>query len=74
MLATDNPTFLLKAHHFSPEDVETIRHAFQRACGENPLIAATAAQRSDLAKAIVDIYQPYLPEIDLIAAALHWKK
>jgi hypothetical protein len=50
MLATNNPSFLLESQHHSPEDLESMRQAFMRACGENPLMAETEAQRSNLAK------------------------
>ena len=47
-----------------------MRQAFMRACGENPLMAETEAQRSNLAKAIVNTYQRYLTQSELVAAAL----
>jgi hypothetical protein len=41
-----------------------------RACGENPLAAETEAQRSILAKAMVNIYQRHLSQTELVAAAI----
>ena len=47
MLATDTPSFLFsqESRNYSPEDLESMRHAFMRACGENPLAAETETQR-----------------------------
>jgi len=70
MFATSNPTFLLESHNYSPEDLESMRQVFMRACGENPLMAETEAQRSNLAKAVVNTYQRYLTQSELVAAAL----
>jgi hypothetical protein len=47
-----------------------MRQAFMRACGENPLAAETEAQRSILAKAMVNIYQRHLSQTELVAAAI----
>jgi hypothetical protein len=73
MLATDTPSFMLSKgpHNYSPEDLESMRQAFMRACGENPLAAATEAQRYTLAKAMVSVYQRHLSQTELIAAAIH---
>ena len=72
MFQTISPTFLLQeSHNYSPEDLEAMRQAFMRACGENPLAAATEAQRSKLAKAVISFYQRQLTQTQLIAAAMH---
>ena len=70
MFAASNPTFPLESHSYSPEDLESMREAFMRACGENPLMAETEAQRSNWAKAVVNTYQRYLTQAELVAAAL----
>lgn len=56
----------------SIQELEYLRHAFRRACYENPLIAATEAQRYSLAQAIVSRYHPGKSETELINLAL-WK-
>lgn len=71
MIETNSLTSLLgETHNYSPEDLEAMRQAFMRACGENPLAAETEAQRLSLAKAMVSIYQRHLTQTQLIAAAL----
>jgi len=70
MLATHSPTFLLKTQNYSPEDLESMRQAFMRACGENPQMAETEAQRSNLARVFVRTYKRYLTQSELVAAAL----
>ena len=72
MLATDTPSFLLsrESRNFSPEDLECMRQAFLRACGENPLASGTETQRYHLAKAMVSIYERHLSQSELIAAAI----
>ena len=72
MLATDTPSFLLsrESRNYSPEDLDCMRQAFNRACGENPLAAETEAQRYSLAKAMVSIYQRHLSQTELVAAAI----
>jgi hypothetical protein len=72
MLATDTPSFLLStgSHNYGPEDLESMRQAFMRVCGENPHAAATEAQRYSLAKAMVSIYQRHLSQTELVAAAI----
>jgi hypothetical protein len=72
MLAADTPSFLLsrKSHNYSPEDLDSMRKAFMRACGENPLVSETETQRYSLAKAMVSIYQRHLSQTELIAAAI----
>lgn len=56
--------------NYSPEDLESMRHAFRRACDENPSITITAEQRYGLAQAIVNRFQRNLSETELIAIAL----
>jgi hypothetical protein len=72
MLATDTPSFLLsrKSQNYSPEDLDCMRQAFTRACGENPLAAETETQRYSLAKVMVSIYQRHLSQSELVAAAI----
>lgn len=72
MLARNTPSFMLphESHNYCPEDLESMRQAFMRACGENPLAAETEAQRSILAKAMVNIYQRHLSQSELVAAAI----
>ena len=43
MLATNTPSFMFPqvSHNYSPEDLDSMREAFMRACGENPLAAET---------------------------------
>jgi hypothetical protein len=47
-----------------------MRHAFRRACDENPVVAKSEAQRYTLAKAIVNRFQRGMSETELIALAL----
>jgi hypothetical protein len=70
MLASSNLAFLLKSQNYSPEDLESMRQVFIRACGENPQMAETELQQSTLAKAVVNTYQRYLTQSELVAAAL----
>jgi hypothetical protein len=72
MLAKDTPSFLLpqESHNYSPEDLDSMRQAFMRACGENPLAAETETQRYSLAKAMLSIYQRHLSQTELVAAAI----
>lgn len=58
------------SYNYSPEELESMRHAFRRACDENPSITTTAEQRYGLAQAIVNRFQRNLSETELIAAAL----
>ena len=55
---------------YSSDDLEFMRHAFRRACDENPLSTKTEAQCYSLAKAIVNRYQHGISETELIAFAL----
>ena len=56
--------------NYSPEELETMRHAFRRACNETPSITITAEQRYSLAQAIVNRFARNLSETELIAVAL----
>ena len=59
-----------ESFNYTPEDVESMRHAFRRACEENPVIGRTAVQRDRLAKAIVNRFQRGIDETKLITIAL----
>ena len=58
-----------QTHYFTPEDLATMRHAYHVACQERPMAVWTEAQRMTLAKAIVVVYNPILPEASLLGAA-----
>jgi len=58
-----------QTHYFTPEDLATMRHAYHVACQERPMAVRTEAQRLTLAKAIVVVYNPILPETALLGAA-----
>ncbi|HUQ35752.1 MAG TPA: hypothetical protein VM144_05185 [Aestuariivirga sp.] len=47
-----------------------MRHAFRRACDENPEITKTAVQQYNLANAIVNRFQRGIDEAQLVAIAL----
>jgi hypothetical protein len=49
---------------------KSTRHAFRRACDENPRITITAAQRCTVAQAIVSRFERSFSETELTAAAL----
>lgn len=51
---------------YDKEDVESMRHAFRRACEENPIFTNTTTQRLALAKAILKRFQPGADETQLI--------
>jgi hypothetical protein len=72
MLTTANSAIFLAqdSPSYGPEDLECMRHAYRRACEENPLATKTEAQCYSLAKAIVKRYQHGISETELIAAAL----
>ena len=71
MIETDSLTGLLgKSHKYTAADLDAMRQAFMRACGENPLAAETESQRLGLAKAMLRIYQRSLTQTQLVAAAL----
>ena len=72
MLTIANCAVLLtqESPNYGPEDLETMRRAFRRACDENPFATGTVEQRYTMAKAILKRYQPGLSENELIAVAL----
>ena len=55
---------------YQPDELETMRQAFIRACRENPELAATDDQRYELAEALVSVYQKYLTQSELIVGAV----
>ena len=55
---------------YKPEELETMRQAFIRACRENPGLAATDALRLELADALVSIYQKQLTISELVVATI----
>ena len=72
MLTTVNCAVFLsqESPNYGPEDLETMRRAFRRACDENPFATGTVEQRCTMAKAILNRYQPGLSETELIAVTL----
>jgi hypothetical protein len=56
--------------NYSSDDLECMRHAFRRACDENPFVTETAEQRYILVQAIMNRFQRGLNETELIAEAL----
>ena len=70
MRTTESASSLTQeSYNYSPEELESMRHAFRRACDENPSIT-TAEQRYSLAQAIVNRFARNLSETELIAVAL----
>ena len=69
-MLTASTSSLPESFNYGPEDLESMRHAFRRACDENPKITRTAAQQYSLAKAIVNRFQRGIDETQLIAIAL----
>jgi hypothetical protein len=69
-MLTRSASALPPEFNYSPEDLESMRHAFRRACEENPTVIKTAAQQYSLAKAIVNRFQRGIDETQLIAIAL----
>ena len=67
---TASTSELPESYNYDPEDLESMRHAFRRACEENPLAAKTEAQCYSLAKAIVNRFRRGINETELIAIAL----
>jgi hypothetical protein len=55
---------------YTSDDLEFMRHAFRRACDENPFVTETPEQRYILAQAIVNRFHRGLKETELIAEAL----
>lgn len=70
MLTASASSLPAESFNYGPEDLEAMRHAFRRACDENPEITKTAAQQYNLAKAIVNRFQHGIDETQLIAIAL----
>ena len=68
-MLTASTSSLPESFNYGPEDLESMRHAFRRACDENPNITKTAAQQYSLAKAIVNRFQRGIDETQLIAIA-----
>ena len=69
-MLTASTSSLPQSFNYGPDDLESMRHAFRRACDENPEITKTAAQQYSLAKAIVNRFQHGIDETQLIAIAL----
>lgn len=69
-MLTASTSSLPQSFNYGPDDLESMRHAFRRACDENPEITKTAAQQYSLAKAIVNRFQRGIDEAQLIAIAL----
>ena len=69
-MLTASTSSLPQSFNYGPDDLESMRRAFRRACDENPDITRTAAQQYTLAKAIVNRYQHGMEETQLIATAL----
>ena len=69
-MLTASTSALPESYNYGPEDLESMRHAFRRACDENPTVAHSEAQRYSLAKAIVNRYRQGISETELIAIAL----
>lgn len=69
-MLTASASSLPESFNYGPEDLEAMRHAFRRACDENPNITQTATQQYNLAKAIVNRFQHGIDETLLIALAL----
>ena len=70
VMLTASTSALPESFNYGPEDLESMRHAFRRACDENPAVAHSEAQRYSLAKAIVNRFQRGISETELIAIAL----
>ena len=70
MLTASTSSLPQESFNYGPEDLEIMRHAFRRACEENPLATKTEAQCYSLAKAIVNRFQRGIDETELIAIAL----
>ena len=58
-----------ETHYFSPEDLARMRYVYHAACMERPRAAHTQVQRSNLAKAIVEVFDASLSEVAILAAA-----
>lgn len=69
-MLTASTSSLPESFNYGPEDLESMRHAFRRACDENPEITKTAVQQYNLANAIVNRFQRGIDEAQLVAIAL----
>ena len=69
-MLTASTSSLPESFNYGPEELELMRHAFRRACDENPDITRTAPQQYTLAKAIVNRFHRGIDETQLIALAL----
>lgn len=69
-MLTASTSALPESYNYSPDDLESMRHAFRRACDENPTVVQSDQQRYNLAKAIVNRFQRGISETELIAIAL----
>lgn len=69
-MLTASSSSLPQSFNYGPDDLESMRRAFRRACDENPDVTKTAAQQYSLAKAIVNRFQHGIDETQLIAIAL----
>ena len=70
MLTASASALAPESLNYSTEDLESMRHAFRRACEINSRVTRTAAQQYSLAKAIVNRFQRGIDETQLIAIAL----
>ena len=59
---------------YKPEDLEAMRQAFICACHEHPDLAATEAQRYDLADAMVSVYRKHITQQELVTASVNKMK
>ncbi|HUQ35027.1 MAG TPA: hypothetical protein VM144_01485 [Aestuariivirga sp.] len=69
-MLTASASVLPETYNYSPDDLESMRHAYRRACDENPTVAQSEAERYSLAKAIVNRFRRGISETELIALAL----
>ena len=70
MLTASTSVLPYDSFDYNDDDLEVMRHAFRRACDENPSSITTESQFYTLAKAIVNRYQHGMSETELIAIAL----
>ena len=70
MLTASTSVLPYDSFNYNDDDLEVMRHAFRRACDENPNSIKTDAQCYTLAKAIVNRYHHGMSETELIAIAL----
>ena len=69
-MLTASSSVLPESFNYGPDDLESMRRAFRRACDENPEVTKTATQQYGLATAIVNRFQRGIDEAQLIAIAL----